>query len=151
MLNLWTNKPIAKLIFKEKVVNVKITRHYLLVICEQFAYLHKNANLKEVVKFETGLNPLGLGDICHNTELQQAPKIVLPAKKDNHILIISEDKMVEFNVGKTGIGHISINPQGFMIAVATKDCCTIKFIKLEKVEKESITEIKSASRGRSHV
>ena len=86
LIDLWKKNVFKKLVFKEDIVtNIKISRHFLLVICENFSYLHRLNRLKDVKKFETGKNSQGFGDLA---EVDGIPKVILPSKTPNHFKVI---------------------------------------------------------------
>jgi hypothetical protein len=54
-----------------------------MVICENSTYLHSLKNLSELkMKFNTGHNPFGIGDMTYSKEDNKV-KIVLPTGKPN--------------------------------------------------------------------
>ena len=87
----------------DKVLNVRISWHYLLVICEGFSYLHSLQKLKDARKFETAPNLKGYGDLV---EVEGVPKVVLPSKSANSFKLIIDKDEKDVNVGKSGVGYL---------------------------------------------
>ena len=119
-----TKKILYKFTFKEKVLNLKIRRDKIVVVCRNKIHFFNTKNFCCLGSEETGSNPLGLIGINYTEE---KPIIVYPSSE--------EDKNKgQLNAHNHNISFIALSYNGLLLATASEEGKKIRIFETEKGE-----------------
>ena len=130
-------KILAKYSFKEKVLNLKLRRDKIIVVCKNKIHFFNIKNFDFIGNVETGTNPLGLIGINYTNE---NPIIVYPSndedKSKGQLTLKHLDGInnLYINAHNHDISYIALSYNGLILATASEEGKKIRIFETEKGE-----------------
>ena len=130
-------KILAKYSFKEKVLNLKLRRDKIIVVCKNKIHFFNIKNFDFIGNVETGTNPLGLIGINYTNE---NPIIVYPSndedKSKGQLTLKHLDGInnLYINAHNHNISYITLSYNGLILATASEEGKKIRIFETEKGE-----------------
>ena len=130
-------KKLAKYSFKEKVLNLKLRRDKIIVVCKNKIHFFNIKNFDFIGNVETGTNPLGLIGINYTNE---NPIIVYPSndedKSKGQLTLKHLDGInnLYINAHNHDISYIALSYNGLILATASEEGKKIRIFETEKGE-----------------
>jgi len=134
---IWDDKTktvLCKYKIKEKVLNLKLRRDRVVVVCHSKIYVLNLKNFDIIDNIETGPNPNGLVGISY---IESKYILVYPSKdKDNHLTIKHSDtkKFIYISPHKNKLAYITLSYNGLLLATASEDGKKIRIFETESWE-----------------
>lgn len=122
---------LCKMTFNENVLNIKMSREKLFVVCQNKIYVFNMKNFQNIDNIETGKNPLGLIDISY--ELGKTI-LAFPDTEKGHVQLknYEENQIIYINAHENEIAKIALTYNGLLLATASKDGKKIRIFETEK-------------------
>ena len=132
-----TKKILYKFTFKEKVLNLKIRRDKIVVVCRNKIHFFNTKNFCCLGSEETGSNPLGLIGINYTEE---KPIIVYPSSEEDKnkgqltLKHLDGINNLYINAHNHNISFIALSYNGLLLATASEEGKKIRIFETEKGE-----------------
>ena len=132
-----SKKILIKFTLKEKVLNLKIRREKIIIVCQNKIHFLNTKNFNIVGSVETGPNPLGLIGINYSIE---KPIIVYPSsdedKSKGQLTLKHLDQInnLYINAHNHNISFIALSYNGLLLATASEDGKKIRIFETETGE-----------------
>ena len=136
---------LCKLTFNEMVLNLKMNREKIFVVCQYKIFVFNIKNFQLIDNVETGDNPQGLIDISY--EIGKTI-LVFPNKKKGHVEVKNYEtnknkNNIYINAHENEIANIALNYNGLFLATASKDGKKIRIF-----ETDNGTLLQELNRGK---
>ena len=129
-----TKSVLCKYTIKEKVLNLRLRRDRVVVVCHSKIYVLNLKNFDIVDNIETGPNPKGLVGISY---IESKYILVYPSKdKENHLTIKHSDtkKFIYISPHKNKIAYITLSYNGLLLATSSEEGKKIRIFETESGE-----------------
>lgn len=136
-------KELCKLTFNEMVLNLKMNREKIFVVCQYKIFVFNLKNFQLIDNVETGNNPKGLIDI--NYEIGKTI-LAFPHKEKGQVGIkkyYEKNNNIYINAHENEIANIALNYNGLFLATASKDGKKIRIF-----ETDNGTLLQELNRGK---
>lgn len=128
---------LAKLNFKDKVLNLKIRRDKIIIVTKSKIFFVQTNNFALVGNVDTGPNPLGLIGINYTND---NPIIVYPSNDEDKekgqltLYHLNERDNLYINAHNHNISYIALSYNGLLLATASEEGKKIRIFETEKGE-----------------
>lgn len=132
-----SKKILAKISLKEKVLNLKIRRDKIVIVCQNKIHFVNTKKFNFVGSVETGPNPLGLIGINYSDE---KPMIVYPSNEEDKskgqltLKHLDQINNLYINAHNHNISFIALSYNGLLLATASEEGKKIRIFETETGE-----------------
>ena len=139
-------KPLSELKFNQNIMNVKLRKDKIFVVCRDKIYVFNLSTFKNMDTLETGDNSHGIVGVSF---VQEQTILAYPDKIKGHVRIKNYEKSSTFSIKahENNIAYISVSYDGNLIATASEQGTLIRIFetesgdKLQEVQREDKADI----------
>ena len=123
-------KPLSELKFNQNIMNVKLRKDKIVVVCRDKIYVFNLSTFKNMDIIETGDNSHGIVGISYE---QDQTYLAYPDKKKGQVRIKNYEKSTVFciNAHENNIAHIVLSYDGSLLATASEKGTLIRIFNTE--------------------
>ena len=123
-------KPLSELKFNQNIMNVKLRKDKIIVVCRDKIYVFNLSTFKNMDIIETGDNAHGIVGVSYE---QNQTLLAYPDKKKGHVRIKNYEKASVFyiNAHKNNIAYIALSYDGSLLATASDQGTLINIFNTE--------------------
>ena len=123
-------KPLSELKFNQNIMNVKLRKDKIVVVCRDKIYVFNLSNFKNIDIIETGDNSHGIVGISYE---QDQTLLAYPDKERGKVRIKNYEKSSVFyiNAHENNIAYIALSYNGSLLATASEQGTLIRIFNTE--------------------
>ena len=123
-------KPLSELKFNQNIMNVKLRKDKIVVVCRDKIYVFNLSNFKNIDIIETGDNSHGIVGISYE---QDQTLLAYPDKERGKVRIKNYEKSSVFyiNAHENNIAYITLSYNGSLLATASEQGTLIRIFNTE--------------------
>ena len=127
-------KPLSELKFNQNIMNVKLRKDKIFVVCRDKIYVFNLSTFKNMDTLETGDNSHGIVGVSF---VQEQTILAYPDKTKGHVRIKNYEKSSTFSIKahENNIAYISVSYDGNLIATASEQGTLIRIFGTETGDK----------------
>ena len=127
-------KPLSELKFNQNIMNVKLRKDKIFVVCRDKIYVFNLSTFKNMDTLETGDNSHGIVGVSF---VQEQTILAYPDKIKGHVRIKNYEKSSTFSIKahENNIAYISVSYDGNLIATASEQGTLIRIFGTETGDK----------------
>ena len=124
------NKPLSELKFNQNIMNVKLRKDKIIVVCRDKIYVFNLSTFKNIDIIETGDNSHGIVAVSYE---QDQTLLAYPDKKKGQVRIKNYEKGSVFYIKahENNIAYIALSYDGSLIATASEQGTLIRIFNTE--------------------
>ena len=118
-------KPLSELKFNQNIMNVKLRKDKIIVVCRDKIYVFNLSTFKNMDIIETGDNSHGIVGVSYEPE---QTLLAYPDKKKGHVRIKNYEKSSVFHINahENNIAYIVLSYDGSLLATASEQGTLIR-------------------------
>ena len=123
-------KPLSELKFNQNIMNVKLRKDKIIVVCRDKIYVFNLSTFKNMDIIETGDNSHGIVGVSYEPE---QTLLAYPDKKKGHVRIKNYEKSSVFHINahENNIAYIVLSYDGSLLATASEQGTLIRIFNTE--------------------
>ena len=123
-------KPLSELKFNQNIMNVKLRKDKIIVVCRDKIYVFNLSTFKNMDIIETGDNSHGIVGVSYEPE---QTLLAYPDKKKGHVRIKNYEKSSVFHINahENNIAYIVLSYDGALLATASEQGTLIRIFNTE--------------------
>ena len=126
-------KALSELKFNQNIMNVKLRKDKIIVVCRDKIYIFTLATFKNEDQIETGDNSHGIVGVSF---AQEQTVLAYPDKVKGHVRVKNYEKQGIFSINahENNLAHICVSTDGNLLATASEQGTLIRVFNLENGE-----------------